>query len=250
MADELAAQKINVSAPVALFVFPEAIMEALPVGLDDALPKGVAAFLPTIRKAHFASQRAVMLLGKQLGPLLEGREMTSVNVRVVDENGRPVPRAQVTLEQIRMLGDSADIARAQSYGRVSERWRPMLHTQPVNADGNVIFKDVKRFSFFHLARLLFYEGKMPEANLRVSAQAEEYDTAVVECCNVDKETLALAKSTVAVLAGFANDPSVEFTPELEQAKKQYGADKLAKTLVVPEENRYDIVKVEIVLKHR
>lgn len=249
-ADEAVAKVIAASDPVIPFVLPKTIMDALPAGLDDALPKGLPEALATIKKAHFMSERGLMQLSKELEPLLKDRYKTGVSVSVVDEGGKPVSGAQVTLKQIRLLGDSADIDRAYGSGRISDNWEPMSRTLPVNAAGQVLFADVPRFSSFYLARSLFYMGKMPEANLRASVKAEGFEAAACEFCNVDKETLALAKQTVSILAGAADDPDVKLEGDDGRAKQAYASAKLAKTFCVPEENRHDVVQVKVVLKKR
>ncbi|HNX33389.1 MAG TPA: MBL fold metallo-hydrolase [Kiritimatiellia bacterium] len=249
-ADEAAAKAIAASAPLRPFVFPKAIADALPADLDGALPKGLTNVLATVKKAHFMSMRNMTLLSAELMPLLKDRYKTGVKVSVVDEGGKPVSGAQVALKEIRLLGDSADIDRAYGSGRISDSWEPMSRTLPVNADGQALFADIPRLSFFYLARSLFYMGKMPEANLRASVKAEGYEDAACEFCNVDRETLALAKQTVSILAGAADDPEVKLEGDDGRAKQAYASAKLAKTFFVPEENRHDVVQVKVVLKRR
>lgn len=249
-ADEAVAKVIAASGPIAPFVFPKALTDALPADLDGALPKGMTEALATIKKAHFMSERGLMQLSKELTPLLKDRYKTGVAVSVVDEGGQPVSGAQVTLKEIRLLGDSADIDRAYGSGRISDNWDPMTRTLPVNADGQALFADIPRLSFFYLARSLFYMGKMPEANLRASVKAEGYEDAACEFCNVDRETLALAKQTVSILAGAADDPDVKLEGDDGRAKQAYASAKLAKTFFVPEENRHDAVRVKIILTKR
>lgn len=249
-ADEAVAKVIAASGPVKPFVFPKAITDALPADLDGALPKGMPEALATIKKAHFMSERGLTQLSKELTPLLKDRYKTSVKVSVVDEGGQPVTGAQVTLKEIRLLGDSADIDRAYGSGRISDNWEPMSRALPVNADGQALFEEVTRFSFLQLARSLFYMGKMPEPNLRASVKAEGYEETSCAFCNVDRETLALAKQTAAILAGAADDPDVRLEGDDGRAKQAYASGKLAKSIVVPEENRYEPVKVKIVLKRQ
>ena len=89
---------------------------------------------------------------------------------------------------------------------------------------------------------------MPESNLRASVKAEGYENAAYDFCNVDKETLALAKQAVAILAGAADDPEVRLEGDDGRAKQAYSSSKLAKTIFVPEENRHETVRVKVVLK--
>ena len=248
-ADEAAAKVIAASGPVKPFVFPKAITDALPADLDGALPKGLPEALATVKKAHFMTERGLMLLSKELTPfVVKVGYKTSVEVAVVDESGKPVSGAQVTLKEIRLLGDSADIDLAYGSGRISDNWEPMSRTLPVNADGQTLFADIPRLSYFYLARSLFYMGKMPEANLRASVKAEGYEDAACEFCNVDKETLALAKQAVSILAGVADDPDVRLEGDDGRAKQAYASAKLAKTFSVPEENRHETVRVKLTLK--
>lgn len=249
-ADEAAAKAIAASAPLRPFVFPKTIADALPADLDSALPKGLTNVLATVKKAHFMSMRNMTLLSAELMPLLKDRYKTSVAVSVVDESGQPVSGAQVALQEIRMLADACDIGYAQNMGRVSERWEPMACVQTADANGQTAFKEISRFSFYHLAGQLFYMGKMPAANLRASVKAEGFEEVSRDFSNVDRETLALAKQAAAILAGAADDPEVKLEGDDGRAKQAHASARLAKTFYVPEENRHDAVQVKVVLKRR
>ncbi len=249
-ADEAAAQVIAASGPVKPYTFPKRITEALPADLDGALPEGMADALTKINKAHFMSERGLTLLSKELTPLVTVSHKTDVNVTVVDEGGRPVGDAQVTLTEIRLLSDSADIDRAYGSGRISDNWKPLTRAAHAGADGTARFDAITRFSFLLLARSLFYEGKMPAPNLRARVKAEGFEDASADFCNVDKQALALAKHAVAIVAGAADDPDVRLEGDDGRAKRAYASDKLAQAIVVPEENRHETVCVTVVLKRR
>jgi len=250
VANDAAANDIAASRPIKPFVFPKAILDLLPPNLDDALPKEVAKALTQFKNGHFISLRHLSLFPKDLETCLKVRYTTSLEVTVADERGQPVVGAQVTLKQIRLFSDSGDIEMAQSDGRVSDNWEPLMKTERVGASGKAIFKDVPRFTFILLARTLFYDGKMPEPSLQASVKAEGYEEATATFCNVDKETLALAKQTVAIVAGVADDQEVNVEKDFTGAKEAYMSSKLAKTFTVPEENRHDTIQVKIVLKRR
>ena len=247
-ANEEAAKVIAASEPVKPFVFPKTILNLLPADIDKALPRGVARMLPQFKTGHFISLRHLELFPKELEAVLKDRKTTAVEVTVVDERGQPMVGAQVTLKQIRLFSDSGDIEMAQSDGRVSDNWEPMMKTESVGAGGKAIFTDVPRFTFILLTRTLFYDGKMPDPSLQASVKAEGYEEATATFCNVDKETLALAKQTAAIVAGVADDPEVKVEKDFTGAKEAYRSSKLAKTFAVPEENRHDTIQVKIVLK--
>lgn len=246
--DIAAAKDIAASAPVKSYVFPKAITDALPADLDGALPKGLPEVLATIRKGHFMSERGFGQLLKVLTPTLEKVGKTSVEVSVVDEGGKPVAGASVTLKEIRLLDSSADIDRAYATGRRSENWSPMVRTLPADPEGRAVFADVSRFFVLPLAQSLFYGGNMPASNLRASVKADGYEEAARDFSNVDKETLALAKQAASILAGAADDPEVKLEGDDGRAKQAYASAKLAKTFVVPEENRHEAVQVKVILK--
>lgn len=248
VADEAAAKVIAASRPIKPFVFPKAILDLLPPNLDDALPKGVNHVIKQFKKGHFISLRHLALFPKDLEAALKDRRTTSVEVTVVDERGQPVVGAQVTLKQIRLLSDSGDIELARGNGYLSDDWEPMMKMERVGVDGKAILKDITRFTFILLARSLFYDGKMPEPNLQASVKAEGYEEATAAFCNVDKETLALAKQTASILAGVSDDPEVKVEKDFGGGKEAHMSSKLAKTFTVPEENRHDTIQVKIVLK--
>lgn len=204
--------------------------------------------LPQFKTGHFISLRHLELLPKELETVLKDRKITTVEVAVVDERGQPMVGAPVTLKQIRLLSDSGDIDVARGYGYISDNWEPMKVTQRTGVDGKAIFKDVPRFVFILLAGSLFYSGTMPKPNLEATVTAEGYEGATVTFCNVDKETLALAKQTASIVAGVADDPEVKLEKDFTGAKEAYRSSKLAKTFAVPEENRHDTIQVKIVLK--
>lgn len=242
-------RKIAATGPIKRFVFPKAIEDALPADLDAALPAGLLEFIAGIRKGYFMSERGLMLLSAELTPFFKDLRPPDVTVTVVDEEGRPVSGARVTLKEIRLLSDAADIEHTKARGRRPERWEPMTKTALTDADGQAVFRETGDFSFLRLGFLLFYKGIMPEPTLNAHARAEGYEEASRDFCNIDKRTLALAKHAASVLAGVADDP--EFQIEGDQsgrAKQAYVSGRLAKTIHVPEENRHDGVRVRMVLK--
>lgn len=249
IADEAEEKIIAASEPVKDFVFPQAIEEALPAGLDRALPEGFAALRASIKKAHFTSERRFALLLKQLEPFfLTNKNETSVEVTVVDESGQPVNGAQVTLTEIRLLNTSDDINRAYSNSQRSEQWEPMSQTLTVGPEGRAVFPKITRFMFLLLARSLFYQGAMPGNNLRASVKAPGYEDAPREFCNVDLATLALAKQSAAIFASVADDPEIKIEGDTQPMGEEFSSSKLAKAVTVPEENRHETVQVKIVLK--
>lgn len=244
-ADDAAEQEIADSEALVPYVFPQTILDALPADLDATLPQWLPAVVAAIRKGHFKSDRHLSLLLSQLSTVLGSNSpKTDVVVAVVDEKGDAVPDAKITLQQIRMPGNG----RGMRGAAVSEKREPMSRTQGSDAQGRAVFNKIDCCEFLHLTSL-FYTGKMPEPTLRVSVKADGYEDAAHDFCNVDKVTLALAKQAVSVIAAVADDPEMQIEGDRDgNVKKRYASNRLAKTLVVPEENRHEQVQVKIVLK--
>ena len=161
-------------------------------------------WVATFRKAHFESEQALSLLLKQSHSFFTDNKALSevtVAVTVLDEDGKPVEGAQVTLLQIGMFDSSCPIKRAQSLGHISDNWEPMKRTAQTGVDGRAEFSGIGSFNYFYLAQTLFYNGQMPEPNLSLRVEAAGYETVERAVCNIEKRTLALAKLTVEVLAG-------------------------------------------------
>lgn len=248
-ATDEAMREIAATGTVKRFVFPKAIEDALPADLDAALPAGLLEFIATIRKGYFMSERGLMLLSAELTPFFKDLRPPDVMVTVVDEEGQSVSGARVTLKEIRLLSDAADIEHSKATGRRPERWEPMTKTALTGADGQAVFRQTGNFSFLRLGFLLFYKGIMPEPTLNAHVRAEGYEEASRDFCNIDKRTLALAKHAVSVLAGVADDPEVQLEREESGRTKQaHASGKLAKSIHVPEENRHDGIRVRTVLK--
>ncbi|MDD4019927.1 MAG: hypothetical protein PHV28_18520, partial [Kiritimatiellae bacterium] len=252
--DAAAAIVIAASEPIVRFKLPAEIESLLPPDIYASLPPGMLDWVASMRKAHFESESALMLLAKSCESFVTiPPAWNSVNVAVTvsDGNGKPVENARVALRQTAMFGDSRPIGRAQAMGHVSDNWKPWERTEQTGAGGRAVFENgIGIFNYFHLARMLFYEGKMPEPNLLVSVAADGYEAVTLKACNIDRRTLACAKLAVEVLAGVAADSSIKILNGDEKARQAWSSERLAKSFSVPAENLYEAVEIKVVLKRR
>ena len=252
--DAAADKTIAASAPIMRFKLPVEIESLLPVDLYASLPPGTFDWVGSMRKAHFESDRALGLLCKRFESFVTNRVAwgnVSVAVTVSDTDGKPVQNAEVALRQTAMFDSSCPIERAQTMGHVSDNWKPWERTEKTGADGRAVFNQgIGRFNYFHLARMLFHEGKMPEPNLRVSVAAEGYETLTLTACNIDRRTLACAKLAVEVLAGVADDPTIKILNSDEKARRAWSSERLAKSFSIPAANVHESVEIKVVLKRQ
>ncbi len=252
--DAAADKAIAASAPIVRFKLPAEIESLLPSDLYSSLPPGTLNWVASMRKAHFESERALMLLGKRFESFVTNRLAlggVTVAVTVLDTDGKPLPNVEVTLRQTATFGSSASIEREQSMGHISDNWKPFERTERTGADGRAVFKDgIGSFNYFYLARMLFYEGKMPEPNLSVNVSAEGYEPVTLTARNIDRRTLACAKLAVEVLAVVAADPSIKILGGNEKARQPWLPERLAKSFAVPAENLHEAVEIKAVLKRR
>ncbi|MFA7172522.1 MAG: MBL fold metallo-hydrolase [Kiritimatiellia bacterium] len=249
-ADNVAEQAIAASLPIKRFTLPENIEVLLPAELGAALPPGALDWVATFRRAHFESDRALSLLLKQSKSFFTNTTdwgSVTVKITVVDQDGKPVNNAQVTLLQIGMFDSSASFKNAHRLSQISDNWKPLESRAQTGADGRAVFSKIGSFNYFYLAQTLFYKGLMPEPNLSVSVKADGYEAVSRTLCNIDKRALATAKLAVEVLAGVADDPEIKVLNGDDKAKLAWSSAKMAKTFSIPEENRHDTVEIKVTL---
>lgn len=252
--DAAADKAIAASAPIMRFKLPTEIESLMPSDLYVSLPAGTLDWVATMRKAHFESERALTLLGKRYNSFVTNMvawSCATVVVTVSDGDGMPLENIRVNLRQTAMFDSSCPIERAQGMGLVSDNWKPWESTEQTGADGRAVFNGgIGSFNYFHLARMLFCEGKMPGPNLRVSVAAEGYEAVTLTACNVNRRTLACAKLAVEVLAGVAADPSIKILNGDEDVRRAWSSERLAKSFSIPAENLHEAVEIKVMLKRR
>ena len=251
--DAAAEKVIAVSATIMRFKLPAEIESLFPSNLYSSLPPGTLDWVASMRKAHFESERALMLLCKSgksfVTNNLSAWNRVTVAVTVSDEDGKPMENVRVNLRQTAMFDTSGSIERERNMGHIPDNWDPLDCTEQTGADGRAVFsKGIGCFNYFYLAGALFHRGKMPEPNLSVSVSAKGYEPVTLTASNVNRCTLACAKLAIEVLAGVAADFTIKASDDLEEARQAWLPERLVKSFSIPAENMHEAVEIKVVLK--
>ena len=101
-------------------------------------------------------------------PYLE-KQNVSVNVSVVNENGKTVKDANVWLQQTRAFRDSEELH------RLSNNYIPYKVRKKTGQDGACLFDSIEMFNIHTLAFPLFFEqARKPLSNLQLTVEAPGY----------------------------------------------------------------------------